>query len=77
MIAFTGTVLGERSPERRALLMWARAKVSRGKIGGSIAQLCVELGWTRSTFEARRRRACERVARAKNDANAREVAARR
>ena len=68
IIAFTGTVLGEKSAERRALLVWARAKVSRGAYGGSIAQLCVELGWKRSTFEARRRRACERVARAKNAA---------
>lgn len=70
IIAFTGTVLGERSVERQALLVWARAKVSRGEIGGSVAQFCAAHGWNRSTFELRRRRACERVAAAKNAADA-------
>ena len=70
MIAFTGTVLGERSVERQALLVWARAKVSKGEMGGSIAQFCAAQGWNRSTFELRRRRACERVAAAKNAADA-------
>lgn len=70
IIAFTGTVLGEKSIERQTLLVWARAKVTKGEMGGSIAQFCAAQGWGRSTFEARRQRACKRVAAAKNAADA-------
>lgn len=67
MIAFTGTVLGDRSLERRALLIWARAIVTEGDIGGSIASFCREMRWDRRTFDRRRHRACRKVAAAKND----------
>ncbi|BAQ43989.1 MULTISPECIES: hypothetical protein [Methylobacterium] len=67
MIAFTGTVLGDRSEERRALLIWARAIVTEGDIGGSIAAFCREMGWKRRTFDRRRHRACLKVAAAKNE----------
>ena len=66
MIAFTGTVLGDRSDERRALLVWARAIVTEGDVGGSIAAFCREMGWNRRTFDRRRHRACLKVAAAKN-----------
>lgn len=69
IVALTGTVLGDRSDERLAVLVWARAKATRGEVGGSIAQFCAEKGWSRSTFEDRRRRACERIAETKNAAD--------
>ena len=72
IVAFTGTVLGDRSDERLAVLVWARAKATKGEVGGSIAQFCAEKGegWSRSAFEDRVRRACERIAEAKNRADA-------
>ena len=70
IIAFTGTVLGDKSVERLVVLIWARAKATKGEVGGSIAQFCAERNWSRSTFEDRRRRACERIAEAKNRADA-------
>lgn len=70
IVAFTGTVLGDRSDERLAVLTWARSKATKGEIGGSVAALCVEKGWKRSTFEKRRRRACIRVAEAKTQEDA-------
>lgn len=73
ILAFSGTVLGERSPERRALLFWARLRATRGEMGESVAEFCREMRWPRSTFELRRRRACERVAAAKNAAAGRDV----
>lgn len=74
MIAFTGTVLGDRSEERRALLIWARAIVTEGDIGGSIAAFCREMGWNRRTFDRRRHRACLKVAAAKNEMDRQAVA---
>lgn len=70
IIAFTGTVLGEKSDVRLAVLIWARAKATNGEVGGSIAQFCIEKNWRRSTFEDRRRRACELIALAKNRSDA-------
>lgn len=73
IVAFTGTVLGDRSDERLAVLTWARSKATKGEVGGSVSELCRMKGWRRSTFEKRRRRACMRVAEAKTleDATAR------
>lgn len=73
IVAFTATVLGRKSDECLAVLIWARAKATNGEVGGSIAQFCAKTGWKRSTFEDRRRRACERVADAKNRADAAEM----
>lgn len=70
IVAFTVTVLGRKSDECKAVLIWARTKATRGEVGGSVAEFCVKAGWSRSTFEDRRRRACERVAEAKNRADA-------
>lgn len=66
IVAFTGTVLGDRSDERKILLIWARAIVTEGEIGGSIAQFCEARGMKRRTFDRQRVRACERIATEKN-----------
>ncbi|MFY9294020.1 MAG: hypothetical protein WAP03_25495 [Methylorubrum rhodinum] len=68
MIAYSGTVLGDRSDERRALLFWARSKATAGGVGGSVAQFCKDnrMTWSRATFDRVRIRACERIAEAKN-----------
>lgn len=66
ILAFTGTVLGERSDDRKILLVWARAIVTEGSVGGSIAQFCTATGLRRRTFDRRRLRACERIAVEKN-----------
>jgi hypothetical protein len=66
IVAFTGTVLGERSEDRKILLVWARAIVTEGEVGGSIAQFCEATGLKRRTFDRRRLRACEKIAAEKN-----------
>lgn len=66
IVAFTGTVLGDRSEDRRILLLWARAIATEGEIGGSIAQFCAARGMYRSTFDRKRIRACEKIAAEKN-----------
>lgn len=66
IVAFTGTVLGERSEERRILLLWARAIATEGEVGGSIAEYCVASGMQRRTFDRKRSRACEKIAAEKN-----------
>lgn len=66
IVAFTGTVLGDRSDERKILLLWARAIATEGEVGGSIAQFCEAHGMYRSTFDRKRMRACERIAAEKN-----------
>ena len=66
ILAFTGTVLGDRSEERKILLVWARAIVTEGEIGGSIAQFCQARDMRRRTFDRKRVRACERIAAEKN-----------
>lgn len=66
IVAFSGTVLGDQSEERLAVLLWARAIVTEGAVGGSIAAYCAERGLSRATFDRRRKRACERIADAKN-----------
>lgn len=71
IVAFTGTVLGATSRERQVLLLWARAKASRGEIGGSVSAYCDARGWKRRTFDRIRTRAACRVARAKNEADQR------
>ncbi|OHV16381.1 hypothetical protein BK022_12625 [Methylorubrum extorquens] len=67
IVAFSGTVLGDKSEDRKAVLVWARAMATKGQVGGSIAQFCREMDWERSTFDRRRIRACERIAVAKNE----------
>ena len=69
IVAFSATVLGRKSIECLIVLMWARSKATRGEAGGSLSRLCVATGWSRSTLEDRRRRACERIAEAKNRAD--------
>lgn len=66
ILAFSGTVLGDRSEERKILLIWARAIVTEGDVGGSIAQFCEARGMYRSTFDRRRIRACQKIAAEKN-----------
>ena len=71
ILAFTGTVLGDRSEERKILLLWARAIATEGQVGGSIAQYCDEQDMHRSTFDRKRLRACEKIVAAKNRADGR------
>ncbi|MCJ2068122.1 hypothetical protein MKK75_04735 [Methylobacterium sp. J-030] len=66
ILAFTGTVLGDRSEERKILLLWARAIATEGEVGGSIAQFCGAWDMKRRTFDRKRVRACERVVAEKN-----------
>ncbi|MCJ2102429.1 hypothetical protein [Methylobacterium sp. E-046] len=66
IVAFTGTVLGDRSEERKILLVWARAIVTEGEIGGSVAQFCQARDMKRRTFDRKRVRACEKIAAEKN-----------
>ena len=66
IVAFTGTVLGDRSEERKILLIWARAIVTEGEVGGSIAQYCTARGMKRRTFDRKRLRACQHIADEKN-----------
>ena len=75
ILAFTGTVLGERSEDRKILLLWARAIATEGEVGGSIAQFCAAAGLQRRTFDRRRLRACERIAAEKNRIEGRSRAA--
>ena len=76
-IAFSADVLGRSSPERLALLTWARVQAGkrmrlRGWVrdvpGGSVEDFCREYGIPRKTFDRRRRRACERIAAARGKA---------
>lgn len=71
ILAFSGTVLGDESDERKILLLWARAIVTEGEIGGSIAQFCDLKGWNRRTFDRKRVRACEKIVAAKNKVDGR------
>lgn len=66
ILAFTGTVLGDRSEDRRILLLWARAIATEGEVGGSIAEYCTERDMQRRTFDRKRVRACEKIAAEKN-----------
>lgn len=70
-IAFSSDVLGRSSPERLALLTWARVEAGKrmkraGLVrtvpGGSVQDFCREFNIPRKTFDRRRRRACERIA---------------
>jgi hypothetical protein len=78
-ISFSAEILGSASPERIALLTWARAKARR-RIrrhrrlrllrevpGGTVTDYCHEVGVQRRTFDRRRKRACERLAEAWNE----------
>ena len=62
IIAISEQVLGRSSPEWRALLVWARSVATGGSVGSSVRQHCIETGLSRSTFERRRRIACEMIA---------------
>lgn len=66
ILAFSGTVLGDRSEERKILLIWARAIVTEGEVGGSIAEYCQARDMNRRTFDRKRLRACKRIAQQKN-----------
>ncbi|MGU3665836.1 hypothetical protein ACLBX9_16780 [Methylobacterium sp. A49B] len=66
ILAFTGTVLGDRSEERKILLLWARAIATEGEVGGSISEYCSARGWYRSKFDRTRIRACQKIAAEKN-----------
>ena len=66
IVAFTGTVLGDWSEERKILLVWARAIVTEGEVGGSISQFCEAREMKRRTFDRKRLRACEKIAHQKN-----------
>ncbi|WP_267427341.1 hypothetical protein [Methylobacterium sp. GC_Met_2] len=66
ILAFTGTVLGDRSEERKILLLWARAIATEGEVGGSIAQFCEARDMKRRTFDRKRLRACEKIVAEKN-----------
>lgn len=66
ILAFTGTVLGDRSEERKILLLWARAIATEGEVGGSISEYCAARGWYRSKFDRKRIRACQKIADEKN-----------
>ncbi|UYW25886.1 hypothetical protein OKC48_21845 [Methylorubrum extorquens] len=66
MLAFSGTVLGDKSEDRQAVLVWARAMATKGEVGGSIAEFCRRTRWSRATFDRRRIKVCERIAAAKN-----------
>lgn len=77
IVAFSGTVLGDKSLERRLVLLWARTMATGGTVGGSISEFCREKDWDRSTFDRRRIRACERIAEAKNKVDCRYVTAER
>lgn len=73
ILSFSETVLGYDAPERRALLVWARAKATGGDVGGSIRQYCAEHGLSLNTFTRRHKRACQRIADALNQATARKA----
>lgn len=66
IVAFSGTVLGDKSEDRQVVLLWARAMATKGGVGGSIAEFCRRTRWSRATFDRRRIKACERIAAAKN-----------
>lgn len=65
ILAFARTVLGKGSDELRAVVTWARI-TAQGGGGSSIAEWCRLAGWDERTFHRRRRRACEKIAAAKN-----------
>ena len=71
IVAFSGTVLGEKSEDRQVVLLWARAMATHGELGGSIAEFCRRTRWSRATFDRCRIKACEKIAVAKNTAGAR------
>jgi hypothetical protein len=76
ILAFSGTVLGEKSEERLIVLLWARSVATKGDVGGSISEYCSRTSRSRATFDRIRIKACERVAEAKNRAEGRAVALR-
>lgn len=71
IMAFAGTVLGQGSEEHRALLLWARIAAQTGHDLASTRETARILSVDASTIFRRRKRACERIARAKNDADRR------
>lgn len=66
ILSFSETVLGYDAPERRALLVWARAKATGGDVGGSIRHYCRQHGFSQNTFNRRHKRACQMIAAALN-----------
>nr|WP_137831627.1 hypothetical protein [Methylobacterium sp. L1A1] len=76
LLAFSGTVLGEKSEERHILLLWARSMATGGGVGGSVSEYCLRTGRSRATFDRIRIRACERIVEAKNRADSQDDAPR-
>ncbi|WP_267422669.1 hypothetical protein [Methylobacterium sp. GC_Met_2] len=66
ILAFARTVLGEDTPELKAVITWARIRADGRDIEASIAEWCDAWGWNERTFHLRRKRACEKIAKAKN-----------
>lgn len=74
VVALSEHVLGRATPERKALLIWARMKAAkriradrRRRIVqsipvGSVTEHCLAFGLNRRTFDRHRVRACRRVA---------------
>lgn len=74
IVALTERVLGRATPERKALLIWARMKAAKriradrhqrhlhAVPGSSITEHCIAFGLNRRTFDRHRVRACIRVA---------------
>ena len=62
LITRSEQILGRASDERRAVLVWARAKATKGEVGGSVRAYCIETGTDLQTFNRRRKRACARIA---------------
>lgn len=59
LIAVTAILLGRESPERLALLTWARVRA--GMAGESVGSFCRLQAWSRQTFDNRRRAAAKAV----------------
>ncbi|MGY2052395.1 hypothetical protein [Methylobacterium sp. JK268] len=70
ILAFARTVLSDRD-ELLALLTYARIRAAGGDAETSIAEWCREKDWQRRTFDRRWKRACERIAKAKDEADRR------
>lgn len=69
VIAFSATILGHGSEEHQALLLWARMAAQTGQDLASNAEAARHLGVNASTIWRRRKRACDRMARAKNESD--------
>lgn len=62
ILSLSERVLGYDAPERRAMLVWARAKATGGDVGGSVSAYCRAAGLSMNTFTRRRKAACRSIA---------------